>query len=395
MIPRIKKNAYFLTTMIIFAMSVVFASATFIGLEVVGEINRTSVGFVYLGNKSETQYETILNSEIQTWKRNANYTVYFQEYTLEIDLDYFNFDSQTTLTQMRKNVNNRAFFIINEQSRINLKNDFYNHFSTLVIDSLDFDFFITDMLKDMQLLYVKKEYQLQNYLEEELYNYVIDSATLSQLAPQDVNQIMDKVTTITIPKRSRFSLLKTLAPYQLNNTQLSIISSGMQGVLDLTSMSGFMYEQYRTLPIWANYGMNVRILQVNGYDFTFFNHLDYNLRVVIEQIDGNTLKFSLLGYPFVTEYRSFSNIQIAIPFPTLYMENEAILNDPNVEIVSDTETETVYQLKIQDGVDGFVIFYFREVTELNKDPYTYRIYDEQYLPVDEIYYTYIVYKEVI
>ncbi len=395
MIPRIKKNAYFLTTMIIFAMSVIFASATFIGLEVVGEINRTSVGFVYLGNKSETQYETILNSEIQTWKRNANYTVYFQEYTLEIDLDYFNFDSQTTLTQMRKNVNNRAFFIISEQSRINLKNDFYNHFSTLVIDSLDFDFFITDMLKDMQLLYVKKEYQLQNYLEEELYNHVIDSATLSQLALQDVNQIMDKVTTITIPKRSRFSLLKTLAPYQLNNTQLSIISSGMQGVLDLTSMSGFMYEQYRTLPIWANYGMNVRILQVNGYDFTFFNHLDYNLRVVIEQIDANTLKFSLLGYPFVTEYRSFSNIQIAIPFPTLYMENEAILNDPNVEIVSDTETETVYQLKIQDGVDGFVIFYFREVTELNKDPYTYRIYDEQYLPVDEIYYTYIVYKEVI
>lgn len=394
MIPKLKKNVYLVTTTVIFIFSVIFASAIFIGLEVVGEINRTSVGFVYLGNKTETQYENILNSEIQTWKRNAVYTVYFQEYRFEIDLDYFSFDTEKTLSMLRKNVNNKAYFAISDVSKTELLTDFYNQYTDSIIDEFDSDLFISEILKDMQLLYVKKDYQLQDFLSTDLYNYVIDIAIIDQITPVDVNQILNKVTSFTIPKSSRFSLLNTLSSYQLTNTQLSIIASGLQGILDVTSMSGFMYEQNRELPIWADYGTNVRILQVNRYDFTFFNHLNYHLRVLIEQIDATTLSFSLVGYPFVTQYQSISELQIVIPFPTVIINDDSIATHPDV-VITDTETETTYRLKTQDGVDGFVIFYYRIVTEMNREPMTYRIYDEQYLPISEIIYEYVVLKEGI
>jgi hypothetical protein len=85
---------------------------------------------------------------------------------------------------------------------------------------------------------------------------------------------------------------------------------------------------------------------------------------------------------------------MVIPFATLIFQDNQIVDDPNVEII-DSETETLYRLKIQDGIDGLVIFYYREVTQLNEDTYSYRIYDEQYLPTPEIYYEYLVIKEGI
>jgi len=295
---------------------------------------------------------------------------------------------------LRKNVNNKAYFAISDVSKTELLTDFYNQYTDSIIDEFDSDLFISEILKDMQLLYVKKDYQLQDFLSTDLYNYVIDIAIIDQITPVDVNQILNKVTSFTIPKSSRFSLLNTLSSYQLTNTQLSIIASGLQGILDVTSMSGFMYEQNRELPIWADYGTNVRILQVNRYDFTFFNHLNYHLRVLIEQIDATTLSFSLVGYPFVTQYQSISELQIVIPFPTVIINDDSIATHPDV-VITDTETETTYRLKTQDGVDGFVIFYYRIVTEMNREPMTYRIYDEQYLPISEIIYEYVVLKEGI
>jgi len=39
-----------------------------------------------------------------------------------------------------------------------------------------------------------------------------------------------------------------------------------------------------------------------------------------------------------------------------------------------------------------VIFYNRTSTETGKDPVTIKLYDEQYLPIDEIYQEHIVEK---
>jgi hypothetical protein len=306
----------------------------------------------------------------------------------------FTFDGSKTLQLLRTNVNNRAYFSITTENELLLESELRYEFSDSIIDSFDLDAFIDDVLTDMQLLFIKKEYQLELYLDEEVAVSVIDETEISNIDLLDVNYVTDTLTEITIPKNQRFSLLSVLSNYTFTNNQLSIIASGLQGILDVTSMSGFSYEQNRTLPVWATPGQNVRILQVNKYDFTFFNHLNYDLSVQIEKIDDQTIGFKLIGYPFVTDYQVVAVDLMVIPFPTFYYDNPDIMTDPNV-VITDSETQTLYSLKVQDGADGLVVYYYREVTKLHEDMTSYRIYDEQYLPVPEIYYEYIVIKEGI
>jgi hypothetical protein len=373
---------------------VIFAAVIFISLEVEGELNRTSVGFVYLGDKNETQYGSILTQEINQWMNEAMYTIYFQEYAYDLDMTQFTFDSSKTLQLLRTNVNNRAYFSMTTENELLLESELRYQFSDLIMDSFDMESFIDDVLADMQLLFIKKEYQLEMYLDEVIATSVIDSTVVTQIELLDVNHITDTLTEITIPKNQRFSLLSALSNHTFTNNQLSIIASGMQGILDITSMSGFSYEQNRTLPVWATPGQNVRILQVNKYDFTFFNHLNYPLTVTLEKIDDQTIEFELIGYPFVTDYQVVAVDLMVIPYPTFYYNDDTIMTHPDV-VITDSETETHYSLKIQDGMDGLVIYYYREVTKLHEEMTSYRIYDEQYLPVPEIYYEHVVIKEGI
>lgn len=392
MTQKIKRNMYLLITSITFALSVIFALIVFISLEVEGEIDRTSVGFVYLGDKSESQYASTLTSELASWKNTASYTVYFQDYVYEVDLTVFDFDSGETITRLKKNSNNNAYFEVTEENENLLENEFRNHFSDAIIDEMNMDLFLTTILSDMESLYLKKDYQLENFLNQSLKTFVIDQNELQFIDILDVNHINQAIQEITIPRNQRFSLLTSLALYDFSNTELSIIASGMQSVLDQTAMSGFSYEQNREMPSWGSYGQNVRILQVNHYDFSFFNHFNYDLKITIEKTGDQALTFSLIGYPYITQYQTYSAQEMVIPYATIYYPNETIVDDPAVEII-DTLTETTYRLKIQDGIDGEVVFYYRDVTPLDGETYTIRLFSEQYLPQDEIYYEYIVYKE--
>ncbi len=391
---KIKKNLYLIITSIVFGFSVIFSAVIFISLEVEGELNRTSVGFIYLGDKSPNQYQSILSSEVNRWSNTANYTVYFQEYKHELDMTYFSFDITKTIQLLRKNINNRAYFSLSMENQLQLEQDLRDQFTNLIIDEFDLERFVEDILRDMQVLFVKKEYQLETYLNEEISKTVIDVTQVTHIALDDVDFISEHIEEIVIPKNQRFSLLQALSNLSLTNNQLSIIASGIQGVVDVSSMSGFTYEQNRILPSWSTPGQNVRILQVNKYDFTFFNHLNYALTVTIEKIDDTTLEFKLIGYPYVTHYQVVSVDLMVIPFATHIYQDDQIVSHPDVEII-DSETETLYRLKVQDGIDGLVIFYYREVTPLNETTYAYRIYDEQYLPIPEIYYEYLVIKEGI
>ena len=392
MIHKIKKNLYLIITSAVFGLSVIFAAAIFISLEVEGELNRTSVGFIYLGDKNENQYGSILNTEINKWKSQAKYTVYFQEYMYELNMSYFDFDQSRTLSLLKINTNNRAYFNLTTANQLLLEQAMRHNFSDLIMDAFDFDQFLLDVRTDMQVLYILKEYQLEKYLSSDMKTSIIDVSQVTNLNVLDVNLISEHAAEIVIPKNARFSLLQALSTQSLTNLQLSIIASGIQGVVGKSSMSGFAYEQNRVLPVWGVHGQNVRILQVNKYDFTFFNHLNYDLTITIEKIDDQTLEFKLIGYPFVTQYDVIEVELMVIPYPTLIYQNNEIVTHPDVEII-DSETETLYRLRVQEGVNGFVIYFYREVTKLHEETISYRIYDEQYLPTPEIYYEYLVVKE--
>ena len=195
---KIKKNLYLIITSIVFGFSVIFSAVIFISLEVEGELNRTSVGFIYLGDKSPSQYNSILSLEVNRWANNANYTVYFQEYTYDIEMAYFTFDITKTLQLLRKNINNRAYFTLSTENQLLLEQDLRNQFTDLIIDEFDLESFVDDILRDLQVLFVKKEYQLETYLNEDISKTVIDVTQVTNVALDDVDYITPEACNATI-----------------------------------------------------------------------------------------------------------------------------------------------------------------------------------------------------
>ncbi len=139
--------------------------------------------------------------------------------------------------------------------------------------------------------------------------------------------------------------------------------------------------------------MNVRILKVNQFDFSFYNRLIDPYTVEINQVSNDTLSFTLKGYPYMTTYVSSIDESIVIPFSTHYIENLTIDETTPGVIITETDTEFIYEMIITPGQTGKVISYFKTITPLNGSSTTIKIYDEQYVASPEIREQNIVLKD--
>ncbi|MBN2300511.1 MAG: hypothetical protein JXC31_04910, partial [Acholeplasmataceae bacterium] len=319
-----KQNAYFMITLIVLLLSLTFAGITLAVFSVANTVDQTSLGFIYLGSYDEDQYESILNSNIEKWKTDSEYKLQYQDYSYDIPLNLVEFNYSQTRTNLIKNQDNLAYFDVSSSNVALLEENINQQFTSTITDYFDFDQFYQDFYTDIQHLKERRIYDLTEYTTEEFANLVINQNDITNINPLDVDIILNQITEINIAAGDRFSLLTQLETLELNNEQLSIIASGMLGVLLDSNFNGFSFEQYYTMPTWAVSGQNVRILKVNQFDFTFYNDFDLEYQVLIEKSDANTLTFSLIGYPYITEYSTTSVFQVTIPFQTVYIDNSNI-----------------------------------------------------------------------
>jgi hypothetical protein len=388
----LKRNLYLFITLVVLVASLVFAGVIFTVFNEENKVDETSVGFIYLGNSSETQYQSILEREISSWKNNAEYQIQFQGYVVNLDLNWFSFDVEKTIDEMTNDVDNLAYFTLSNVNKLSLNDLLRSTFTPEIIEAFDLDLFIEQINSDLQKLYSRKTYELSEFLDASLAQQTIDSTTITNLSNVDVNAIIEKINTIEIPEQGRFSLLDQIDALGLTNEQMSIIASGLQGVILNTNFNGFIFEQYTKEPLWVKPGHHVRILRVNQFDFTFFNEMDYGFTLSIEKVNDTTLSFTLHGIPYITTYTSESLVAARIPYQTIYNPNDALdITQPGI-LIEETETEFIYRLLVQPGIDGEIIFFYRTITKNASSPITIKLFDEQYLPVDEIYEERIVEK---
>jgi len=379
-------------TLIVLLLSLTFAGLTLAVFSIANTVDQTSVGFIYLGNYEEDQFGSILTREINTWKQNADYRIEYQDYTYVIDLDVLEFDLNQTLTNINRDQDNQAYFVISSTNRLDLQNEIIAHFTSPITSTLDVNTFFEDLLSDFSDLRNRKVYNLVDYLDESVEQTIIYQSEINLLLNADVEKIISEVTNIQISANERFSLLDKIGDLPLTNEQMSIIASGIQSISVNTNFSGFIFEQNYTLPVWAGPGQNVRILKVNQFDFTFFNNFDYDYQIEISKTNDTTLEFSLIGYPLITSYNTVPVFQVEIPFQTIYLDNESIDDLTPGVIVTETDTEYIYQLLIQTGVPGQVDFFIRTETRLGETPVSTKLFDEETLPINAIYYQNIVEK---
>lgn len=389
-----KHNIYFMISLITLFLSVVFAIVMLIALDLGERVKETSVGFIYLGSFSEDQYESVLTSKVTQWQTAADFELIYQGYEIDIDLTLFDFNANLTVSNIETNKNNDAHFVMSAENEALLMTHFEDNLTPTLFNAFDTESFLEDVLADMSSLKNRKVYQLKSYLDEGLSESIIQTITIDQIDLADVNQIAETIESLEIFGTSRFSILNTFGTDQdLDNNQLSIIASAIQKLTLDTHFEGYVYSRYINLPIWAEPGMNVRVLKVNQFDFSFYNRLSDTFTIDIEKIGDDSLSFTLKGYPYMTSYVSSIDESVVIPYTTIYVDNALIDETTPGVIITETDTEFIYELIITPGVTGKVISYFKTITPLNGSSTTVKVYDEQYVASPETREQNIVLKD--
>ncbi|MDY0295536.1 MAG: hypothetical protein RBQ71_06990 [Acholeplasmataceae bacterium] len=389
----LKRNLYFMISLFTVFLTVVSAIVLLFVFDLGKSVAQTSVGFVYLGSYESSQYEEVLTPRILQWQNTADYALTYQEYEWDIDLSHFVFDGKMTADQVRSDVNNPAFFSLSSEEETALYQELTEDLTVQLVDAFDFDALLTDIAQDMKLLKNRKTYELKNYLDQTVYDVVIDSVTIDNIDQVVVNEMINQlIDPIEIPENKRFYLIDELSSFDLSNEALSIIASALQYVTVKTPVEGYLFESYVDLPLWADDGMNVRILKLNQYDFSFFNPLQQMMTLHVESSLPNTITFTLKGLPFLTTYEREVVVGPTIHYQTTIVTNELLdALTPGV-IITDTDTETIYELETLAGTDGYVTYYNRVVKPLVEDEFTITLYQEQTLPIHRVIEQHIVAK---
>ncbi|OHE40763.1 MAG: hypothetical protein A2Y16_06960 [Tenericutes bacterium GWF2_57_13] len=365
---RFKRNVYFILAFAVLSLSVLFAAGTIFTLTVALAIDETSVGHIYLGNRPEADYPSYLERRVSEWRSTASYRLGFQGYLYDIELDALTFDADATAENIVRDVNNSAVFTLSTLSRDAIRAGIDSLFSAQVTSHFDFDAFIDDLLDDVSHLYQFKTYRLDDYLAPASAETVLATSLIDGLSADDVDAIVAFAGNVAISALDRFSLLETFAASDLDNDRLSILASGMQAVSVGTRFQSFLYRTLPVMPGWAEIGANVRILRVNGLDFSFYNPMDSDYRFVVSEADATTLRIELVGHPFVETIDAVWERAAFVPFPIETIEDLTLNAATPGVIVIDTDDETIYRVVVRTGVDGEIWFLNRTVTAPGEAP---------------------------
>ncbi|HCZ23829.1 MAG TPA: hypothetical protein DHV05_03095, partial [Acholeplasmataceae bacterium] len=360
----LKRNLYFILSIFALFSTVVLAVVLLLVLDLSRDVSKTSVGFIYLGASEVSDYESVLAPRIAQWQDTADYTLTYQEYEWQIDLTHFEFDLNQTLTEIKENQNNDAYFTLSEVNRDLLISELTEDLTPLIISSFDEDSFLSELENDLRVLKNRKSYELKDYLDAEIASTTIDQVDMDDIPVDIVSEISSVLSEFVISAQSRFYLIEALDTYSLSNEALSVIASALQYMTVKTPVEGYIYQEFDERPIWSGLGMSARVLALNGYDFSFFNPRQEEMRVTIEVLDTNTLRFTLKGYPFLTTYERIIELGPTIYYHVITNDNPLLNELSEGVIITDTETETIYEVVIVTGVHGHVTYIKRRVTPL-------------------------------
>mgnify|MGYP007057169026 CR=1 FL=1 len=356
---------------------------TWFGVE--AEPNQTSVGIIYLGDLSEDQYGTRIQSDIQIWKSTAYYEVYYQGESFQLDLILYELDLDETLARIALNRQNRAYFRLSAENHLKLVLDLEAFFTKDVMDEINVDELISDTIEEMGRLIRRKSYALISYASANLITHQVDSYVIKGLSGAQLER-MGAIAPITVSPYKRFSTLEALEIYPLTNEEMSMLATAMLRVSMTSNFTGFDFSLYPEDPLWAEFDYHVRILRLNRYDLNFFNNLNQPFTFEFRQESDDSLRVTLYGYPYLNQYQTEKRLRYIVRYSTInLMDMDFDETSSGVDTV-EIDGISYYRKKIQDGGNGSVSSYFRIINRMGLDPQELRLFEVQQKPIPEIYH---------
>ncbi|MCR5462213.1 MAG: hypothetical protein K6E87_04010 [bacterium] len=414
----IRKNIYAVGVIILFVIAAAMLTLFLALFSSSTSVDGTTVGSVYIGDEKpgSAARKQKLEKGINDWKRNAIYTISFQnisfvigstpkkdengnivvekdektgEETIVYDnagLDILTFDYATTNSKIINNKSdNLAYFTISEENEKKLMDTLVENFGTEVTatDILDFKQLKDAILRDANSMNTKCDYDLYDFISSEWNNYEIGTAYIENLSKTKVAEIaklFDNVNIEILPQKDPegklgFSAVDFFSKAEyatLSSSDMSIVATGLAAVVMETSLTVTVKNQGYITDSYYGYEdktMTARVNIKDGTDLRIINPETHPYVITISEgpdgVDGKgSLLFKLEGCKLVNNYKC-EKIVTEIPYSVVYDDKAVVFEydptNPNMGI--DTEHDGgCYYLTYQEGRATYLYSFKKTIT---------------------------------
>ena len=378
----IKNNLLFFISLIVLIISVTFSITIIASPQTSAGAESTRVAHIYLGDNTNG-YSSILNDATNDFKTKETYEINYQNNTTAFDLSLVRLNLNETLSQIKPNTNNLAFFELIDQTAF--QNELSLTFGDDILTQIDVTQLFNDLTYHLNRYHYLVHINLDNYMKEDFINTILTEKLYDVPSIELYDKLPDNLE-LTIEGMSMFSLIDQFADYSLDNETLSYLASI---ILDTSLKTHFNYYLFNSLNNNSTL-VDVMILNNSGYDLQFYNSFDQEFQIQLIK-ENQQITVKIIGSPSIYTYDTYENIQV-INYDTVYI-NDSNLLDP-IYITEDTLEHTIYQKILTPGVDGNVIQTIRLTTLTNGDIISETLF-YQYNPViNQVVSENVVLKEV-
>lgn len=421
-----RKNIYAVAVGALFAIALamfilfiaLFSSST--------AVDGTTVGSVYIGDQkpnTEGRKKKLIDG-VEAWKKDARYTISFQNYSFTIGrtdrlddegnpmydddgnqlfddkgLYLLDFDYTTTNSKINNGEsNNLAIFNMTPENEQILYDTLVETFGGEVTNLryLDFTKLTNDIKKDAEQMNTKCDYDLYDYLNISWTDTLVSQVDIENLSVEKVNflyEIFNEKEIVIAPQKSNegklgFSIVEFFSQEEfanvgLTSSDMSIIATGFAAVVQATSLTvtvknqGYISDRY-----YAYDDMTARVNIKDGTDLRIINPESHEFVISIKKgekiIDGKTsLKFLLNGCRLVNKYTITKN-ETAIENQIIYDDRQTDFDydatNPNMGI--DTEKGCYYYI-YQEGKATYLYSYTKTITYVDGTKASTEVYPKQ------------------
>ena len=355
----IKNNLIFFLSLVAVGLAVLFVVSILQIDAFSDDVSATRVGHIRLG-EDEDAYASVLNTEIADFLDECTYTLSYQNQDLTLDAAHFHFQTDKTLAGLNKGEDNPAVFVIADEG--SLTDDIRLVYGPNVTQAIDHASLRSDILAALADLRHVVRFDLQSYMLEEHTDTLLGSALITGV-DDDLTQELSSAESITIPARSLFSWLDATEDTGLSNEALGLMATLLMEVAVDGHFTDMIFDHDPSDPPgWADGDPHVPIMRANGFDFTMFNPFRQTYTFTVETQGESQVLATLTGSPYVNAYTSRETVVSSIPYPTEYVADDSLNESTPGVITSETDTETIYRVLLQDGENGWVNGIVRTVT---------------------------------
>lgn len=376
-------------------------------------VDGTTVGSVYIGDQKPNSEgrKKKLTDGVNDWKKDARYTISFQNYSFtigrteqlddsgnpmydddgnqlfnDLGLDILTFDYEATNRNLvNDSSDNDAVFTISAANKEALYQSLTDTFGAEVTSDTYFLYnkLVDQILKDACEMNTKCDYDMWDYLTTSWTDDLVSQVDIENLSVERVNflfDIFDGKEIVLAPQKSEegklgFSTIDFFSKEEFTNvgltsSDMSIIATGFAAVVQNTSLTvtvknqGYISDRY-----YAYQDMTARVNIKDGTDLRIINPETHAYIITIEKgesiIDGKTsLKFKLNGCKFINKYTITKN-ETSLGYSTIYddrsSEFEYDVNNPNMGVDPTYQGGCYYEI-YQEG-KATVLYSYTKTTK--------------------------------